>query len=139
VEAQRLLERYMPGERHSLVLVKPGLDIETLMHSGRSNALPLPNAIQYSFVGSSKLPMLLDAVGELDAGRRILLDQAQLEGLVRYKRDPASLGPITQVPPGGAQTTPLQVRTLAEVDKRFRLRPVYSGNGFAVMELAPRS
>lgn len=138
LEAERLLERNMPGERRSLVLLRPGLDIETLMHSGRSNALPLPDAIQYSFAGSSKLPMLLDSVRELEAGRRILIDQGQLDGLRAYRRDPESLGPITQVPAGGAVTTPLQVRTLAAIDARFRLRPIYRGDEFAVMELEPR-
>ena len=138
LEAQRLLERYMPGERRSLVLLKPGLDIETLMHSGRSNDLPLPNAIQYSFVGSSKFPMLRDAASDLVPGRRLLVDQGQLDGLARFREDPSSLGPLTQVPPGGTLTTPLQVRTLAEIEKRFRLRPLYDRNGFAVVELQAR-
>lgn len=135
---ERLLARFMPEERSSLVLVKPGLDIELLMHSGRSNALPLPNAIQYSFVGSDKLPALRETVAELEPGRRMLLDQAQLVGLALFKRSPGSIGPLTQVPPIGTPTTPLQVRTLAEIDRRFRLRPVHNGGGFVVVQLEAR-
>jgi hypothetical protein len=135
---ERLLERYMPGERRSLVLVKPDLDTEILMHSARSNALPLPDAIEDSFVGAHKFPLLRRAVVGLQPGRRMLLDRAQLAGLAALKRDPVSAPSLTQVPSLGTPTTPLQVRTLAEIDKRFRLSPLHAEGSFVVVELEAR-
>ncbi len=138
VAGESLLERFMPSERRSVVLIRPGLDIETLMHAGRANALPLPNAIQYMFVGGAKFPLLREAAARLEPGQRMLVDEAQLVGLENLKRDPASAGSLTKVPPIGSPTTPLQQRTLAEIDKRFRLRRLYTGDGYVVVELVGR-
>ncbi len=131
-----LLGRYMPNERRSLVLTKSGLDTELLMRSKRSNALPLPDAVQDSFVGSAKFPLLREYVQGLHAGRRILLDRAQLFGLAALKRNPA-LGNLEDLA-AGRVVLPLQSRTLEEIDRRFTLRWIYADDVFVVAELVSR-
>jgi hypothetical protein len=135
--AERLLDRYMPGERHTLVLIKPSRTTETLMRSGRANRLPLAQPVGDGFVREERMPLLRDAVAELKAGDRVLLEKAQLDALAKVRANPTSkllerLGP-------GAATAPLQVFTLQQIDRRFRLRRLYSDrDGFTVAELAPR-
>ena len=64
---ERLLERYMPGERESLVLAQPDLATEILVRSGRSNRLPIAYPWGDSFVAQERLPGLRDAVAGLRA------------------------------------------------------------------------
>jgi hypothetical protein len=137
VEGDRLLERHMPGERRSVVLVQPNVATETLMRSGRANQLPLADPWEDSFVADERVPGLRAAVAGLRAGDRLLLDEGMLAGLAMVRADP-DFGPLEPAAPGSA-AAPLQLFTLQEIHERFRLRPIHrSPLGFVVVELAER-
>ena len=136
---ERLLERYMPGERESLVLAQPDLATEVLVRSGRSNRLPIAYPWGDSFVARERLPGLRDAVASLRAGERLLLDKAALVALARIRTDPA-FDPVARVGEDtkltSSTTAPVQDYALEKINQRFRLRPLHSDrDGFTVVEL----
>jgi hypothetical protein len=134
---ERMLARHLPGERRSVVLIQPNMITEVLMRSGRSNRLPLADPIEDGFVEAERRPGLREAAAGLEAGDRVLLDDAALLGLAVVRRDPES-ELLDQVVPG-APTAPLELYALREIDRRFQLRPVARRDGFVVVELEPRS
>jgi hypothetical protein len=136
-EGERLLERYMPGERRTAVVVRPDLGIEILIRSGRANLLPIAYPWGDDFARAQRVPGLRDAVQELRPGERMLLDRGALATLAAAGRDPTSTLVRGLTP--GAPVSPLQVFALQQIDERFRLRPIHrDGAGFVVVELVPR-
>jgi hypothetical protein len=136
-EGGRLLRTYLPGQRHVLVLVSPDLGIETLIRSGTANALPIGDPIEESFVASSRIPVLRDAIRKLRPRQRMLMDQITWRALrvirARPAADPLRLFKRTL-------QAPLQAWVLKELDTRFRVRPIYRDTqGFLVVELGRRS
>jgi hypothetical protein len=136
---ERLLERYLPGERRSVVLVKPDLGVEILMRSGRSNRLPIAYPWGDGFVEEQRIPGLRRAVADLLVGDRMLLDQGTLETFrAQPVRRPGN-GPGSGLVPGSA-TAPLQLFALQKIAARFRLRPIHRDNsGLVVVQLGPRA
>lgn len=135
-EGERLLAKFMPGQRRPVVLVEPDLTTEILMRSRRSNRLPLADPREDDFTPVQRLPGLRKAVADLRPGDRILTAQPVLAGLVAVKADPAS--PLLRRP--SSATSTLQLSTLLMLERRFRLKPIYRGrDGYVVAELAPRS
>jgi hypothetical protein len=132
---ERALERHMPGEDESLVMVAPDLATEILLRSGRVDRLLLGDAWEASFVTDEELPELAEAVDELRPGDRMLLDRPARELLAALRADP-SLDPLdTSV----RLLAPLQQWALERIDARFRLRPVAAEEGgFTVVELSRR-
>src|SRR5829696_3490733 len=132
---ERALERHMPGERASVVIVAPDLGTEILLRSGRADALALGDPWEASFVGDEELPGLRAAVDALRPGTRMLLDTTARDTLHKLRARP-SLDPLEDVVGGLAL---LQQWALARIDDRFRLRPVApASDGFTVVELVPR-
>ncbi|MFN8161879.1 MAG: hypothetical protein U0R52_12640 [Solirubrobacterales bacterium] len=146
----QLLDRYMPGEDRSLVLVTPYLDTEVLVRSGRGNVLPLAASWGDSFVPSVRLPDLRRAVAGLHAGRRMLTDREALRALALLRRHPgidpltyssaaASADPSTSAVNPATSMAPLQLWALKAIGERFRLRPIARDElGFEVVELVGR-
>ncbi len=137
LEGQRMLERFLPGERLSVVLAQPNVANETLMRSGRANQLPLADAWEDSFVAEERAPALRDAVAALRPGRRILLDGGMALTLAAVRADP-NLDPLRPSVPG-SPSAPLQVVALDALTERFRLQVIHRGRGgWVVMKLERR-
>ena len=133
---QRLLERHMPGERRSLLMVAPDVGIEILIREGRHDRLELGDAWEASFVAARHLPRLGAIIDELRPGDRMLMDASARRLLSRLRAEPA-LDPLTIAPP---LLAPLQQWALKRIDARFRLRPVGAREGpYGVVELIPRA
>jgi len=147
VEGERLLDRYMPGERRSLVLVRQNLDTEILMRSGRANRLDLGDPLDYEFVAEQRVPGVRETVAELRPGERLLADSEALAALREIRADPAfdplhkpnpAVDPLTRSAPV-SKISRLQAYALQQIDRRFRLRPIRrDGQGFVVVELRAR-
>ena len=124
---ERLLERYMPGERQSIVIAEPDVATEILVRSGRANRLPIAYPWGDTFVASERIPGLRDAVAELGPGDRLLLDEGALEALDEIRTDPAfdalaHSGEDTALQ--SSLTAPVQDLALEDIDQRFRLRRI---------------
>jgi hypothetical protein len=147
VQGERLLDRFMPGERRSLVLVRQNLDTEILMRSGRANRVDLGDPLDYEFVAEQRVPGVRDTVAALQPGQRLLLDQQALDALRQIRTDPAfdplhkpnpAIDPLTRSAPV-SKISRLQAYALQEINERFRLRPIYRDQqGFVVAELRER-
>ena len=135
-EGQRMLTRYLPGERLSVVLAQPNVANETLMRSGRANQLPIADAWEDSFVPDESVPAIRDAVDSLRPGRRLLLDSGMVFALAALRTHPG-LDPLRPAVPG-SPAAPVQVFALSELRQRFRLEPIHRGRGWVVMRLASR-
>ncbi len=136
-EGERLLARYMPARRRVLVLTSPDLGIEILIRSGRANELPLGDPIEESFVASSRLPVLRDAIARLRPGERMLTDRAIWSTLATMRAHPAA-DPLQEF--ATTLQAPLQAWVLRELDRRFQLVPIRSDpDGLMVVELHRRA
>jgi hypothetical protein len=134
---ERMLDRYLPGERLSVVLAQPDLATEMLMRSGRANELPLGDAWEDSFVAEERAPALREAVAALRPGRRILLDRGMALVLAAVRADP-TLDPLRPLVPGSPAAS-LQVVALKALNERFRLVTVRrSHGGWVVLALERR-
>jgi hypothetical protein len=141
VEAERLLDRYMPGEHRTLVLVEHDLATEILVRSGRANRLPIESPWIDIFVVRERLPTLRDAVAELQPGDRMLLDRGALDVLAAIRADPAfdAYADTARTAPRSSPMAPLQRLALQQIDERVRLRTIHrDSGGFTVVQLAPR-
>jgi hypothetical protein len=139
---QRLLARYMPGERSSAVLVKPDLGTEVLLRTGRANRLPLADPWEDSFVVAQRVPALRKAIASLRPGDRLLLDAGTLAGRARLRAHPG-VNPIERVEAARAalrtSTAPLEAWAIGQIDRRFRMRVVrHEPTGVVVVELTAR-
>jgi hypothetical protein len=134
---ERLLDRYMPGQRHVLVLLpkSPELAVEILMRSERANRLPIGNPVEESFVPSVWVPPLRRAIGRLQPGDRVLIDTTTLTVLAALRARP-DFDPLADPQIG---SDPLEEWILLEIARRFEFRPVGRGGaGFIVEELVRR-
>jgi hypothetical protein len=133
-EAERLLERYMPGERRSIVLADPELRVETLLRSGRFSRIPSGDP----WVIDQRLPAVRDAVAQLRPGQLMLTHGDALEMVEKQgRRSPSELLRAYGL---GSPLAPLEAVALQEILERFRLRQVERGDhGLLVMRLAARS
>jgi hypothetical protein len=141
-QGAQLLERYLPGEEHPLVLASADPGVEVLARTGRANLLPLGDPWEESFVPSLYVNDIRDAVANLEPGQRALIDAEGLKVFAAYRRDPASdplADPVEQpslVPTGLARLQELALKLIAE---RFELRSVKrSPSGFEIVELDPK-
>lgn len=134
---QQLLDRYMPGQRRSIVLLPATTDlsIEILIRSGRSSTLPLGDPKADSFVPSVALPALRRAVDKLRSGDRLLLDRVALQRAVTLAAEP-TFDPSSHT---SLSFNPLEDWVLQRIGERFTLRElVRGGAGFVVAQLAPK-
>ncbi|MEA2305003.1 MAG: hypothetical protein QOH43_2283 [Solirubrobacteraceae bacterium] len=134
---ERLLDRYMPGQRHVLVLLpkSPELAVEILMRSERANRLPIGNPVEESFVPSVWVAPLRRAIGRLQPGDRVLIDTTTLTVLAALRARPG-FDPLADPQIG---SDPLEEWILLEIARRFEFRPVGRGGaGFIVEELVRR-
>ena len=132
-----VLDRYLPGEHRVLIVTVPDLGVEILIRGGRANQLPFGDPIEDSFIASERLPLLREAVADLEPGTRLLLDRAALDALATIRSTGHSdrRGALTDL----GDLAPLQLRVLEWIEERFRLRRVHSDGGwFTVAELALR-
>ena len=133
-EAERLLERHMPGERRSVVLADPELSVETLLRSERFGRIPSGDP----WVIDQRLPAVRSAVARLQPGQLMLTHTDALRLVA--KRGRRSLSDLPSAYGLGSPLAPLEVAALQEIMERFRLRPVERGaQGLVVMRLAARS
>lgn len=133
---ERLLARYMPGQKHVLIVVSPDLGTEILLRSKRANALPVGDPIEESFVTGQRLPLLEKDIAKLPAGQRVLLDANTWAMLQTIRAHPAA-DPLKEF--YGSLQTPLQGWILQQLDRRFRIEPIVRDpSGFIVARLSPR-
>ena len=132
----RLLDRYIPGERRTIVLVQPPHDLEILLQSGRANALPIANAPGESYVPEVTTPLVAKSVAGLRPGRRMLVSSDQLLAAAFAAKNPRYLEIFHTTPGGHAEL--IQIRALMDIERRFRLRPVHTVGKLSVVELTPR-
>jgi hypothetical protein len=133
VAGERMLDRYMPGEREVLILLPPDLGLEILFRSGRASALPFGDPLEDSFVAEDRFEPLREAIAALRPGRRLLIERGGLRFLARGRRVPIGFGRAFFLSGG---LVPLQQWALRRVEARFGLRPVARGpGGLRVVEL----
>jgi len=138
---ERLLERNLPGQEHSRVLVASDLSIEVLVRAERSNEFPLSDPWEDSFVPAQRIPALRQSIAELEPGDQILVDGPALEALATFRRspklDPFALAPETAGVLG--TLAPLQLYLLKGVAASFDVRKLAEDGGLAIVELTPRA
>jgi hypothetical protein len=138
-----LLDSDMPGPK-PIVMTSADLGIEILAKSQRSNAVPLGDPWEDSFVPDQHLDELGAFADSLEAGDRILVDRPAIEAFRAYRAQPER-DPIEN-PLGGGEIVPtgvaaLQQWLLKEIGTRFDLEAVAGaddGSGVSVVELVPR-
>ena len=131
----RALERHMPGEDESLVMVAPDLGTEILLRSGRADRLGLGDPWEASFAVAEELPQVRAAVDALRPGDRMLMDGPARDVLATLRAEPGH----DALRDTRSALAPLQVWALQRLDRRYRLQTVASApGGFTVVELRPR-
>ncbi len=139
---ERLLDRFMPGQRRVVILFPdlPDLGTEILMRSGRYNLLPIGDPKADSYVPSLRMPDLRRAVAKLEPGQLILINRAAQLTVATVRANPSMdpLHPPFLSPTFGYQA--IERWLIAEVAKRFELRPVYTdrATGLVVAQLVSR-
>jgi len=135
-EGARLIEKYMPDEDRTAIITVPDLDVNVLVLTGRSNRLGITDAKEDSWVSGPHEPVVDQAVDDLQAGDRMLVDSEAMTAFRELRRNPgADRDAIT------LQTSiaSIQLRILARIGERFDLQPVARGSdGLEVVELVPR-
>jgi hypothetical protein len=135
-EGQRLLERYV-GTRRPIILLPaaPDLAIEIELRSRRSSPLFLGDPSEDVFVPSIWKPILTREISRVPAGTRALVDRIALRDL----RALAGRRPDFVLDHPLADRNPQLDWILRQLERRFRLRPVFAGpDGYVVVELKPR-
>ncbi len=128
-----LLAEVMPGEEHSVVLTDTDLGIEILSRTDRASTLPLGDLWENFSVSAQQVEAVREAVAELEAGDRVLIDKAGLDIYRAYIAEP------DREPIYSALVSQAHVFALQEIGLRFRLRPVATAaSGLRVVELVPR-
>jgi hypothetical protein len=133
VKGERMLERHLPGEEQSLVLVAPDLAIEALLRSGRIDRLLLSDPWETSFIAEQNVPALRSRLAGLRPGDRMLVDEPARATLRALRAEPDADPLLVR----GHGLAPLQQYALAYIDERFELRSVAREEGFEVLELRP--
>ncbi|MEK6277286.1 MAG: hypothetical protein AABM29_04650 [Actinomycetota bacterium] len=129
--AERLLDRYWPGQSRALVLLHPDLSVEALMRSDRVNLLPIVYFLTDDIVREQTRLRVLPAIDRIEPGTLMLIDRFYLTPGAR--RD--YLKP-------NARALPLERLVIDRIRRRFRLEPVasetVSGSELLVVRLVPR-
>lgn len=131
------MNRYMPGEKDSLVLTLPEQSVEILVRERRGNVLPLGNPWQDSYVAESRVDDVRAALEDVEPGDRVLLDDSSLNVLDALKAEP-DIDPL-DLETGIGGVAPLQVYALDWLSQRFRFEEVGGKDGFTVVSLQPRN
>ena len=112
------------------------LSVEILMRGNRTNAMFIADPVDDSLVPSLWMAKLTAQVRHLQAGQRLLIDRGALTVLDGLRAHP-NVDPARHPIDGGNQELEWLLR---EIDRRFRLRPVYRDpDGLIVAELSPRA
>ena len=136
-EGERLVERYMPGETETAVLVEADLDTNILTRAGRANSLGITDAKEMSWVPDPHLPRLRDREQQLVAGDRVLMDDAAIEAFRRFRRQPGQDPAQVAVE---ADLKTIQAQILAWMAERFDYRVIARGSDdLVVVELTEPS
>jgi hypothetical protein len=133
---ERLLDRYMPGQRRVLVVLPstPDLATEILMRSGRAELLRIGDPTEMSFLPSLWAPELGREVDGLRPGTRLLMNRDGRRLLAGLKAYPGLDLLRTAI---GRDT--LEEWVLQRLDRTFVLKPLHEDrNGFIVAEVASR-
>lgn len=129
-----LVEEYMPGEDRTAIVTRPDLDVAILLRTERANALGITDAKEASWVPGPHIPVVDQAVEDLEPGDRLLLDDGAYGALQALRRDPEAdrdeLFSLTAL-------EPIQLRALAGIAEEFRPVIVARRDGFVVVELEP--
>jgi hypothetical protein len=134
-----LLQRYMPAERRSLVMVAPDLGTEILLRSDRVDELFLGDPWEASFVADARLPGLRRQLAKVHSGRRMLMD-GRAEKVIAVLKAHPSIDPLDEGGPLASDLAPLQRWALRWIAARFTLRPIHrDSHGFIVVELQRRA
>lgn len=136
---EALVKRYMPGQKHILIVMNPDLGIEIMLRSGRANTLPIGDSYEDTFVASSRLPQLRKAIARLSPGERMLVDGPSLLALERIRSNAAAAAHPLKEFAVSPLTDALQGWVLAQLNARFRLVTIdRDPAGFFVLELRRR-
>jgi hypothetical protein len=135
---EALLDAYMTADTEVLMVVPPDLGLEILFRSERGSELPLGDPWEDSFISEEHFGPLGEAVGELKAGDRLLLEAGGL-GVIAAKPPIGSRAEgLPEARDGGLAT--LQHWVLWLITDRFRLRILERDpNGLLVAELVPKA
>ena len=120
--AQRLMDRYMPGEGPALVVAFPEETTGILVQTERVNYLPVSHFLQESLVLRRSVPRVRRAIARIEPGTMMLAE-------ARAFTDPIVTARV-----------PLLSHTVRELLRRFEPRLVAGDpNGFFVARLVPRT
>ena len=137
LEGERMLDRFLPGERLSVVLAQPNVANETLMRSGRANQLPLADAWEDSFVAEERAPALRDAVAALRPGRRDRAGRGM--ALMLAALGPTRISTRCDLRSPARRAAPSRWSRWMRSTERFRLQVIHrSRGGWVVMKLERR-
>lgn len=135
---QALLDRYMAGDAHPLVLLPPELETDTLVASDRTNRLGLDYAWGDGFAASVYLPRLRPVIADLRPGTRLLTTAAGLAQFRRLQRRPGL--DVLRRPSSRVGLAPIQQWVLQQLGRRFSLRVVHRDpHGLRVVALSART
>ena len=134
-EGERLLDRYMAGERRVLIIASADLATEILLRRERSNRLAFSYPLEDSFVPSRTVPAIERTTNELQPGERMLITEDGLRDFRAISNEP---GRNVLDEAGTAGLLPEQRFALQRMAERFRLRPLAREGGFVVVTLEPR-
>ncbi|MBA3422798.1 MAG: hypothetical protein H0U12_13085 [Thermoleophilaceae bacterium] len=126
---QALLARNLPPGETALVIAEPELSVETLVRSGRANALPISHPEQDNLVPDKADSRVIRAVNGLSPGTLMLIQRK-------------AVGAPTKLPgrpPDHRKLVRLQKLALDRIRARFLLEEVErSPSGLAIVRLLPR-
>jgi hypothetical protein len=140
---ERLVDRYMPGERRILILASSNLGsaiaTEILTRSGRANELPFGDPVEDSFASSPDPAAIASAVDAIQPGDRLLMPESGFSVLAELRRQPSRDAREDPVPvPAPDSLTPQQESVLQHIGERFRLHVIAREEGLVVASLKPR-
>ena len=131
-----LLDETQPGDGRVAMILSPDLATEVMIREERSTSLALVYPWGDSFIAGERTPGIEDAVADLEAGDRLLLDDAALESFQQLQAqpdrdpiaDPTNLGPLA----------PVQEVALREIGRRFDLQTLQREDQYVAVVLVPR-
>jgi hypothetical protein len=131
-----LLEETQPGDGRVAMILSPDLATEVMIREERSTSLALVYPWGDSFIAGERTPGIRDAVAELQAGDRLVLDDAAVESFRQLQSDP-DRDPVAE-PTNLGPLAPVQEVALQEIGKRFDLRTLRREDQYVAVELVPR-
>jgi len=135
-EGERLLERAMPGEDSSAVIIEPNASVEALARAQRANSLGFTDPEENNRVPGPTRPIIEKAVEDLRPGDLMLVNQDVLDVIGALEEDPAL---DAESFAAGKNLGRLQGLALRSINEDYRLVPVVRGaDGLLVVRLEPR-